>query len=87
MSDFDESLNSELLLTELVVDNLLVTLSSPQFESEELTAYFNTPYRSLRLYPMDRLPRIREESDRSDGLVFSLPEKNPFVPESNGPKD
>jgi len=76
MSDYDENLIQN-FADRITIDNLLVTLSSPQFESDDLTAYFNTPYKISDL-PSD----ITAASESVDQSGFFLPEKNPFVPEA-----
>ncbi len=75
MSDYDQAL-IESFAEKLVVDNLLITLSSPEFESDDVTAYFNTPYR------VTDLPEEIGNFNDSVASNFFLPEKNPFVPEA-----
>ena len=75
MSDYDEALIKD-FVDRISVDNLLVTLSSPQFESDDVTAYFDTPYK------VSDLPEKITTKTKSNGRdSFFLPEKNPFVPE------
>ncbi len=75
MSDYDESLIKD-FAARLTIDNLLVVLSSPEFESETITEYFDTPY------GISDLSKEIGTFEKSLSGSFSLPEKNPYVPET-----
>ena len=78
MSDYDEALIRD-FARQLTVDNLLVTLVSPEFDSPTKTNYFNTPYQVSEL-PQSLLKRLQDTASQTED--FKLPLPNPFIPQS-----
>lgn len=71
MDGFDEERISD-YLAGLTPDNLLRVYSGPDIEGDEVSPWFDTPYRVNR-------PDAWEEADALSGL--SLPDPNPFIAE------
>ena len=81
-SDYDQALIMQYAQA-LNLNNLLVTLVSPEFDSEQLTPYFNTPYEVSDL-PPGLLERLSDNLKDLNGAI--LPGKNPFVPQNTALK-
>lgn len=82
LNDYNEKL-IKAFARSLSVENLLVTLVSPEIESPNVTEYFNTPFNVSSL-PGSLLERLN--SADSSVAEFELPQPNPFIPQSTALK-
>ena len=74
IAQFSKSLSKE---------NLLVTLVSPDFDSQVETNYINTPYKVSEL-PDSLIEKLDVSASRI--AEFKLPEANPFIPQNTALK-
>ena len=82
LTHYDEELIKQYTQA-LNLENLLITLVSPEFESSQLTPYFNTPYKVSEV-PQNLIERLSEQKKEVNGVA--LPDKNPFIPQNTALK-
>lgn len=82
MSEYDAELIRH-FSRQLKLDNLLVTLVSPEFESPTVTKYLNTPYKVSPL-PQELVLRLKDPDSQNTDL--QLPQPNPFIPQGTSLK-